>query len=90
MPASLINLDGARCWCPLCDKQHRRIGAVAPWIGPGGVRVCTYVVCLDCYHNTLPLSDADKRAAVDRVERTLLNRHPNLRARLPAGYEPKG
>lgn len=88
-PSEIINARAnGRGRCPGCGTT-KEMGAICPWISPTGILVCTYGICRKCA-DRMECPPPLRTFAADGVERTLLLRYPDLRERLPAGYEPKG
>jgi hypothetical protein len=81
--------DGTnRCWCALCEKPDQKICIICPWWAWSGELVCVYAACDSCGKAVM---DAPKRLGtklMDKVERNLLNRYPELQTRLPKNYVP--
>lgn len=80
--------NNSRCWCPLCEQEKQKVGILAPWISPVGDLVCMYGVCKTCGDTVLEQSEDLRSRFMDRVERNLLHRYPELQGQLPPGYIP--
>jgi hypothetical protein len=78
--AAVNRLDGNRFWCPVCQKNQSKPGAVAPWIGPSATVICVYIVCRRCERLF------SRPNLVDQVERNLIGRYPHIAGALPENY----
>jgi hypothetical protein len=75
-------------WCPVCEKVQDKPAALSPWLSPQAVLVCVYAVCSQCVDSMEATPSRLRTKLVDKVERNLLNRYPQLQERLPATYIP--
>jgi hypothetical protein len=75
-------------WCPVCEQIRDKPAALSPWLSPQGVLVCVYVLCGQCTDSMEGAPWRLRIKLIDKVERNLLNRYPQLQTQLPRGYIP--
>src|SRR5215831_1180556 len=80
--------NNSRCWCPICQKDKQKVSIMAPWSSPVGKLVCVYGVCTSCGETVSSAPKDLQSKFMDRIERNLLNRYPELQDNLPPGYIP--
>lgn len=81
-----INVTAGKCWCPVCERNNRPVGAIVPWVAADGKLVCIYCGCEECAATVRNYPKARMAKLLELVERRLVARYPSLLRKLPEGY----